>query len=170
MFKGKIGEVKVPGCLVPEDIAVRGLEERDELELISFDSEAFGVSRAELIRQLLGDYPGYGFVAEAKTGGGGLRGYGLFRPGHHSFQIGPLIASGGSEAAALLKAVLDRIALENPAAQVGVVSAAGIESREDIYEHCGFTRICSLTRMYKGKNILQGREDMVYTSSGPEKG
>lgn len=168
MFKGRIGSLNnarphenhAPGLRLKQ-VDSKGLE-----GIGSIDTEAFGVSRAAMIERLLLDYPGSGFVSDEKE----ISGYVLFRPGHHSYQIGPFVASSPREANALLAAVIERIGMENRKADICIFSLLNYPAAAQLFERKGFTCVRRLIRMYKGENMLHGRDKMLYALSGPEKG
>ncbi len=165
MFKGKIGSLdyvrSLASGLKPKRVEMTNLE-----GIISIDTEAFGVGRAALIERLFVDYPESGFISGVKA----ISGYILFKPGHHSYQIGPLIASSRMEAEALLDAAIERIGIENRKADICIYSLLNYPDAARLFKRKGFACVRRLIRMYKGENVLQGRENMLYILSGPEKG
>ncbi len=165
MFKGRIGSLNNAGSHA-SGLKLKQVDVKDLDGIISIDTEAFGVSRAATIERLLLDYPGRGFVSGEKE----ISGYILFKPGHHSYQIGPLIASSRKEAEVLLQAVIERIGLENGKADISIFSPLNYTAAAQLFERKGFTCVRRLIRMYKGKNMLRGRAKMLYALSGPEKG
>lgn len=168
MFKGRIGSLNnarphahhAPG-LKPKQVDLKDLE-----GIVSIDTEAFGVSRAAMIERLLLDYPESGFVTGEKE----ISGYILFKPGYHSYQIGPFAASNRKEAEVLLQSVIERIGLENRKADISIFSPLNCPAAARLFKRKGFTCVRRLIRMYKGKNMLRGSDKMMYALSGPEKG
>ena len=165
MFKGRIGSLNNVRPHAP-GLKLKQVHVKDLQGIVSIDTEAFGVSRAAMIERLLLDYPERGFIAGEKE----ISGYILFKPGHHSYQIGPLIASSRKEAEVLLEAVIERIGLENRKADICIFSPLNYPAAAQLFEITGFTCVRRLIRMYKGKNMLRGRDKMLYALSGPEKG
>ncbi len=165
MFKGRIGKLNYARPHAP-GLKLKQVDVKDLDGIISIDTEAFGVSRAAMIDRLLLDYPGSGFVSGEKE----ISGYILFRPGHQSYQIGPLVASSRKEAEFLLEAVIERIGLENRKADICIFSPLNYPAAAQLFEIIGFPCVRRLIRMYKGKNMLRGRDKMLYALSGPEKG
>ncbi|HEB10230.1 MAG TPA: hypothetical protein ENI06_03335 [Spirochaetales bacterium] len=165
MFKGKIGSLNYARSYAP-GLRLKQVDSKDLEGIGSIDTEAFGVSRAAMIERLLLDYPGSGFISGEKE----ISGYVLFRPGHHSYQIGPFVASSPREANALLAAVIERIGMENRKADICIFSLLNYPAAAQLFERKGFTCVRRLIRMYKGENMLHGRDKMLYALSGPEKG
>jgi len=134
--------------------------------LAALDRRACGINREELIRQLLLDYPGRGLISESD----GPSGFVLFRPGSHSVQIGPLIASGEGEARALLARAIGRIRGEER--RGGLTLSVSLRNPDSLrlFEAMGFSCTHRLTRMRRGEGLLQCDEDILYAYSGPEKG
>ncbi len=165
MFKGRIGGLNYARPHTP-GLKLKQVSVKDFDGIISIDTEAFGVSRATMIERLLLDYPERGFVAGEKE----ISGYILFKPGHHSYQIGPFVASSPREANALLEATIERIGMENREADICIFSPLNYQAAARLFERKGFTCVRRLIRMYKGKNMLRGRAEMLYALSGPEKG
>jgi len=168
MFKGRIGSLNNarPYAHHAPGLKLKQVDLKDLEGIVSIDTEAFGVSRAAMIERLLLDYPESGFVAGEKE----ISGYVLFKPGHHSYQIGPLIASSPREANALLEAVIERIGLENRKADICIFSPLSYSAAAHLFERKDFTCVRRLIRMYKGNKMLRGCDEMLYALSGPEKG
>ena len=130
------------------------------------------MNREELIHQLLLDYPGGGLISESD----GPSGFVLCRPGSHSVQIGPLIASREGEAQALLTSAARLI--RNEAARSEQDSPARLSLSVNLrnpaslrlFEGMGLCCTPRLTRMHRGEGLLQCEEDLLYAYSGPEKG
>lgn len=165
MFKGRIGSLNNARPHTP-GLKLKQVDLNDFEGIVSIDTEVFGVSRAAMIERLLLDYPESGFVAGEKE----ISGYILFKPGHHSYQIGPFVASSRKEAEVLLEAVIERIGIGKGKADICIFSALNYPAAAQLFEMKGFTRVRRLIRMYKGKNMLRGRDEMLYALSGPEKG
>jgi len=168
MFKGRIGSLNNarPHAHHAPGLKLKQVDLKDLEGIVSIDTEAFGVSRAAMIEGLLLDYPESGFVCGEKK----ISGYILFKPGHHSYQIGPLIASNRKEAEVLLEAVIERIGLENRKVDICIFSLLNYPAAVRLFERKGFACVRRLIRMYKGENMLRSRDEMLYALSGPEKG
>jgi ribosomal protein S18 acetylase RimI-like enzyme len=149
-----------------EAIALREITPDDIPALTMLDREACGLGRADLLEELLTDYPGLGFVTDYRT----CSGYVLFRPGSLDMEIGPLIADDRLVADALLGRVLDRIKGER--GKLGIRSTVSLQNPAAVglFQRRGFTCIPRLTRMFRGTNMLHTDSNLIYSYSGPEKG
>jgi predicted N-acetyltransferase YhbS len=127
------------------------------------DAEAFGADRRRVIERLFNENPERARVAIAADR---VEGYIVMRPGHDAWQIGPWVARESAAAEALFVRAMSDVVGEplffdvvpslNPAAAVA--------------ERCGFTVQRPFTRMYLGSNRHPGRPELVWATSGAEKG
>ena len=126
--------------------------------VLALDAEAFGASRARLLRALRSrmprcalELPGRGFV--------------LARDGREAAQIGPLVARDEASAIALLAAVLEALA---PPLYVDAADHAP-RLQQWLLER-GFVIERPFTRMVRGAARAPGNEKRVYLVAGPELG
>jgi len=148
-------------------------------ELAALEAEALGANREALLRELVGGLPAGRRAGQVAPGRGGmvcrgssgeLRGFLLYRPGHHSVQLGPLVARDEAAAAQVLRAAFREICGRSP--ECGVTLTVPLYNQAMLGElrRWGLPVTPRLTRMFRGRKRLQAREDMVYALSGPEKG
>ncbi|MBN2552955.1 MAG: GNAT family N-acetyltransferase [Spirochaetales bacterium] len=149
-------------------LQVRRIDEKDLEAAVSLEARATGAVREALLRQLLGENPGRGFVCHDRKGG--LKGFVLHRPGFHSHQVGPLIAENDDTAERLLQAALCE--LTRAGGEVPVIMTVPMNNRgiQRMIRGRGFSVDPRLTRMTRGRRRLHAREELVYAFSGPEMG
>jgi GNAT superfamily N-acetyltransferase len=150
------------------DCALEPFRRRDLEEIAALEAEALGANREALLREL---------VEREDCGGGTCRGpegmlagFLLYRPGHHSIQVGPLIAREEEAASCALRSAFREICAESPQCDVTLTVPLYNEAMLSELRRWGLPVAPRLTRMYRGIRRLQAREDMVYALSGPEKG
>jgi GNAT superfamily N-acetyltransferase len=121
------------------------------------DADAFGVSRAGVLRFCLEAAPQLALHLG--------RGHALARPGHHSTQIGPIVAEDAGTAAALAGASLDAargapVVLDAPddLAWRGVLAGLGLAPQRPF------------TRMFRGGAAPPGELARQFAIAGPELG
>lgn len=152
-------------------LSVAPVRPNDLAELAALEAEALGASREPLLRELVADPGGRGCGGTVcRRASGELAGFLLHRPGHHSIQIGPLIARDGEAAAALLETTLHGLCARSPACDVSLTVPLYSRIMPGELRRWGLPVTPRLTRMFRGWRRLQAREDMVYALSGPEKG
>jgi GNAT superfamily N-acetyltransferase len=152
----------------PEGLRIRRIDFKDLDPIVSLEACALGAVREALLVYLVREHPGRGFVCRDTEGR--LQGFVLYRRGHHSVQVGPMIARGDEPAGHLLGAVVaDLCSFDEPAAVVLTVpmNNSGMQRLLRSYRLSADPR---LTRMTRGRKRLHAREDLVYALSGPEKG
>ena len=166
MARARVEEVRPFGGREAPETGIRRMEAEDLGPVVALDREACGVDRESLIEQLFRDYPGWGLISETDRPSGFV----LFRPGSHSFHIGPLAASTEGQARALLDAVTARIAETNREAELRLSMSLQNPRSVRIFSEGGFQCTPRLVRMKRGSGGLHCREQMIYAYSGPEKG
>jgi creatinine amidohydrolase/Fe(II)-dependent formamide hydrolase-like protein/ribosomal protein S18 acetylase RimI-like enzyme len=142
---------------------ISSLKQNDIDELISFDKNAFGVERGELLRQLISDTPELAFVARKNDA---VIGFCLGRRGRNHTQIGPVVAIDSETALALVDAVSGKLAGESLAIDV-------LNDNEDfVYKlrESGFSAQRTLIRMYRGPNDYPGETNGYFAVAGYEFG
>jgi len=129
--------------------------------VLAMDREVFGAGRADVLRWAFEQAPAW-----CMKDGSGLLGYSFCRAGHHSWQIGPVVARDLEGAATLVGAALgavggDRVVLDAPAEESEWLAVlAGL----------GFREQRPLTRMYRGGGLPPGRPELQRAILGPEFG
>jgi ribosomal protein S18 acetylase RimI-like enzyme len=127
------------------------------------DEEAFGVRRLGVLSELSRRDPALSFVTRS---GGGISGFAIAREGREAVQLGPFASRDPAAAERLFSAVVSaaggrRVFLDVPAPNV---EAAAIVARH------GFRVQRSFTRMVLGEGGPAGRSELVFGTSGAEKG
>ncbi len=145
------------------DPRVRPMREEYFDAVLAIDQAAFGADRAFLLHSLFQRAPGYAWVAIEDSA---ISGYCFGRPGFLYHQLGPVIASNGEIAAAVVAGCLAR----HHGARVGIDILRHDASWPRWLEQRGFTQERSLVRMYRGENRHAGRASGVYAIAGPEFG
>lgn len=187
-FQGKVGDVGT----------VEGVTRPDENldALCRLDRETTGTDRRRLLEALVRERPTSGGVflnpagpmcasrpsevqpdgmpqsserssdtPTSETDTEAVLGYALIRPGSRATQIGPAAAIEPDGGQLILDAVTDQVKGKEVFVDVPVLNHAAINWAETR----GLTRQRVLTRMYLGEPI-EDRPDMLWASSGPEKG
>jgi GNAT superfamily N-acetyltransferase len=131
--------------------------------VLEMDREAFGADRADVLRWTLEQAPEYAWSLEE---GGALAGYCFGRHGHHSEQIGPVVARGPETAFRLVSACLRHAQAERFVIDVPARRADWMASLVAL----GFEEQRSLTRMYRGSSRGPGRAELQLAICGPELG
>jgi ribosomal protein S18 acetylase RimI-like enzyme len=139
--------------------ATRNLPEIEPL--FRLDREAFGVSRAELLRSLRDSSRAcLGLRSEESSG------YGMLRSGPNAFYLGPVIATSPTLGCELIEALLAEVPQNQPILwDIPDSNSAPV----DMAEKHGFSRERSFTRMFLGDNI-SGNSELVFGIAGPELG
>jgi GNAT superfamily N-acetyltransferase len=143
--------------------AARPLSLAELPAVLALDREVFGADRGDLLRWALAQAPA---LAWCVTEGGRPVAFCFGRPGHHSFQVGPIVAPSVAAARDLLAA-----ALAGTAGRRVVVDAP--EARTDWLDALrtlGFQDERPLTRMYRGAPPAAARDDRQLGIFGPEFG
>jgi predicted GNAT family N-acyltransferase len=163
----------------PAPMEISPVAATDLPELAALEAEALGANRQALLEELVARSAGGAAAGgEVLTGGGmacrsasgALQGFLLYRPGHHSVQVGPLIARDEDTAARVLAATLQAICRQAPHCEVTLTVPLYNRAMLEQLRCWGLPVTPRLTRMFRGHKRLQAREDMVYALSGPEKG
>lgn len=131
--------------------------------VLEMDREAFGADRGDVLRWTLAQAPEYAWSLEEN---GALAGYCFGRHGHHSAQIGPVVARAPETAFRLVSACLRHSQAER---FVIDVPAGGAEWRASLVA-LGFEEQRDLTRMYRGSVPGPGRAELQLAICGPELG
>lgn len=132
-------------------------------EVAAYDAPAFGAERAAVLRSMRGRDPEYCFVAREN---GRVCGYVIAREGRQAVQVGPWIAEDAAWAGQLLRAVFHRVGGRKIFVDVPHPNPAG----RGLVEKYGFAIQRGFTRMFLGENRHPGRPELVYGTSGAEKG
>ncbi|MEP7110577.1 MAG: GNAT family N-acetyltransferase [Ferruginibacter sp.] len=152
--------------LFPEDdndILPESIQFRHIPEIIALDKLVFGVNRTQLFESLIKEYPGRSWLIKRNNR---ITGFALGREGNRYNQIGPVIASGSSDAKLLIMKALK--GLENQAVVVDALC-----DKEDLVNwlnSIGFIKQRQFIRMYKEVNPFPGVADNQYLICGPEFG
>jgi ribosomal protein S18 acetylase RimI-like enzyme len=144
--------------------AVRRVAESDLDAVIALDREAFGAERRELLGRLFRDYPEGGWMLEEG------RGFVLLRPGFHSWCIGPLVAETDRQAERLLQEAVGQVAREETRAGIILTFPLDHPKAQALYRRWGLACTPRLVRMVYGAGSIPARPDLLYASSGAEKG
>jgi ribosomal protein S18 acetylase RimI-like enzyme len=140
-------------------VGVRGMAARDIPHVTAIDATAFGSQRKFLIESLFRRRPRLAFVSEDNTG------FALARPGRIATQIGPLVATNESAAAALLNAALGCVR--------GPVFLDLIDGRAILVRHLrqrGFSVQRPFLRMGFKRRAPFGEPAHMFVAAGPEFG
>jgi GNAT superfamily N-acetyltransferase len=132
-------------------------------EIASFDKRVFGAERTELIRQLYESCPESAWLIKENKS---IAGFCLGRRGQNFTQIGPVNASSGKHAEALIRSAINQM---NGRALLVDIPAAKSETKQWL-EGCGFISQRPFERMYLGKNPHPGIIENLYLIAGPELG
>ena len=138
-------------------------ESADPASIAGLDTEAFGARRPSVLSALSRRNPGLCF---AERSGREVRGFLVAREGREAIQVGPSVARDPLAAERLFRALLlaahgRRVFLDLPAPNR---AGAAMLARH------GFTVQRSFTRMTLGGAAPHGRNDIIYGTSGAEKG
>lgn len=129
--------------------------------VLAMDREVFGAGRADVLRWAFEQAPAW-----CVKDGSGTLGYCFCRAGHHSWQIGPVVAQDIAAAGTLVVAALGavgggRVVLDAPAEDSAWLA---------ILAGLGFREQRPLTRMYRGGGPPPGRPELQRAILGPEFG
>ena len=153
-----------PGAIeVPPTTSVRPMLQEDFADVLKLDYVVFGADRNFILERNFREGPEYACVIER---GGQITGYCMGRPGHHSDQLGPIVAQHVDDAVHLLSFMLPKVgrkslivdALQHTPEWNSRLSAlVFVESR-------------SLIRMFRGLNSYPGIPENQFCILGPEFG
>lgn len=145
------------------DLSTVGSEDAEMRDIISLDETATGANRSGFLRTLhFAETTSYQTV---RDNNGTLLGYAGFRRGRNAVQIGPLIARSSEAGMKLLNAMALEFGGQLCYVDVPVENQVAI----DLIEASGFLPQRSFVRMYRGEKPSD-RPDLIWASSGPEKG
>jgi GNAT superfamily N-acetyltransferase len=136
---------------------VRQVRASDWNEILQLDLEAFGASRARLLRALAHRLPQAALIAEGE-------GFVFGRDGREARQIGPLVARDVTAARALLTHALAAI---EPPLYADVADHAPLRG---LLESNGFAFQRPFTRMVRGERAAPGNSELTFLVAGPELG
>lgn len=142
---------------------VNPVKENNLKEIIELDSKIFGINRADVIRKLYQQEPELCFYTYDDSG---VSGYLFAHKGYEAYQIGPWIAQNVITAELLLSSIMRIIGNE----EVYFDIPANNKKGQLLIEKYNFSKQRSFCRMYLGDNSFPGTPELVYSSSGPEKG
>ena len=131
--------------------------------VLELDRQVFGADRAGVLRWALDQAPEYAWSLDE---GGILGGYCFGRHGHHSEQIGPVVARSPEAARQLVSACLRRAKAGPFLIDVPADSPGWIAELRAL----GFEEQRRLTRMYFGGGSGPGRPGLQLAICGPELG
>ncbi len=144
------------------DAGIRSGQPGDRPEAAALDCSVTGTDRQNLIDRLVDDNPGRFLLA--RSSGGSVRGYAMWRPGSSADQVGPCIADRETGVALLdsVSAMLegDPIVIDIPTDNVAAVAWAADR---------GLKISRPLWRMTRGESVAEDLE-RIWASSGPEMG
>ncbi len=140
------------------------IQQSDVEEIDRFDAFYFGTSRKKVLKRLLAEFSGMGFLSRGENGA--LSGYGLCRYGQKAWHIGPCVACSATVAEKIFVRLLGLIG-EKPV-YIDVIRKN--ETAGQIVLAHGFTVQRHLTRMYLGPNQCPGFPAGIFAISGGEKG
>ena len=158
----------VPAVASDQDVPVpppglARMQAEDLPAVAAFDHRAFGVQRGEILAALSRRNPSLCFVARK---GNEVSGYLIAREGREAVQVGPSIAVDGGTAERLFRALFDTA--EGRSFLVDLPSSN--PTGREILSRYGFKVQRAFTRMNLGGAGPPGRDDLVYGTSGAEKG
>ena len=139
------------------------IHNNDHPQIIALDENSFGANRSQLIGSLLNEFPGKAWMLKQNNT---VTGFALGRDGSRYHHIGPVVASGGEDAKALLSAALKKLI-----GQPVVVDVP--EDKQELISwltSIGFIKQRHFTRMFKKENPFPGVVDKQYLICGPEFG
>lgn len=154
-------ERRSPSCAAADRIESWG--PHDPQRLASFDTQAFGVSRQELLKRLAKDSLG---ALLHLSQGGQVAGYGLLREGARAAYLGPVVAASAGTGRALVEALLAwaggrAIYWDVPDPNQAAVALA---------QSLGFTPQRTLARMFLGQNEHPGDPQRQFAIAEPSLG
>jgi GNAT superfamily N-acetyltransferase len=132
-------------------------------DLVTFDTEYFGVAREEMLRKLAFRDRQYSFCIQEA---GRVTGYLMAHQGHNAVQVGPWVAATHQAAEALFEAFIVTAAGQQVFLDMPCLNNAG----KALIDRHGFTVQRGFSRMYRGDNRFPGYPEGIYGTSGAEKG
>jgi len=131
--------------------------------IADFDAAAFGVARRAILTALSRARPALCFAEADERGIGG---YLIAREGREAVQLGPWVARDPATAERLLQALFRAVHGRRIFLDLAASNPSGI----DLLVRHGFIVQRSFTRMFLGAPGPVGRPELVYGTSGAEKG
>jgi len=147
----------------PVDVAVEPLTHDLLSAVAAFDRSAFGSKRVDVLRSLSVRDQGYSLVVKE---GGQIFGYLIAREGREAVQVGPCVAKDAVTARALLWTLLSKVVGRRVFLDVPAPNGAAVEAVTQL----GFKVQRGFSRMYLGNNPRPGQPEMIFATSGAEKG
>ncbi|SFB22169.1 Acetyltransferase (GNAT) domain-containing protein [Cohnella sp. OV330] len=142
---------------------VRSLTEADLEEIAVYDAAIFGADRRTVLKRLRAREHIYAFVTRDDRG---ITGYLMAHQGYEAVQIGPWAASDVQAAETLLASLLSSVGGGKVFFDLPCPNVHGIQ----MAEIAGFRIQRTFCRMYLGVNANPGMPQLVYGTSGAEKG
>lgn len=143
---------------IPEPIQITDLS-----EVMDLDEIVFGARRAQLIENLVKEYPGKSWMIKRNAT---IAAIALGRDGNRYHHIGPVLASDTLDAKMLIGTALKKL-INQP---VVVDVLCDKSSLVDWLSTIGFTQQRKFIRMYKNHNPYPGLVDRQFLICGPEFG
>lgn len=162
-FEGTDPLASPGGVLTSPEHGLAQLESTDLTSLADLDAEAFGAPRLDVLSALSRRNPSLCFVARS---GRGIAGYLIAREGREAVQLGPSVARDAVVGERLFRALLGAVRGRRVFLDLPAPNRAGGE----MMARHGFRVQRSFTRMVLGEDGPPGRGDLVFGTSGAEKG
>ncbi len=132
-------------------------------KVAAFDHRVFGADRTELLTILYESCPKLAWIIKENNR---IAGFCLGRKGKNFTQIGPVNASSGKQAEALIRSAINQLT-----GQAVVVDIPAAKSETMAWlEACGFVSQRPFERMFLSKNPHPGIIENLYLIAGPELG
>ena len=141
----------------------RPMVDADLAAAAQLDEVAAGVNRSELLASLLNRTPNSCWVVERE---GTIDGFCMGRDGTDADHIGPVIASDGETAIALVRYALH--ARPEPSRRAYIDAATGQDVFCDWLREKGFHKQRGFSRMLKGRTTALGAPETLFAIAGPE--
>jgi predicted N-acetyltransferase YhbS len=162
-------ERRAPRAVAPSDVAgdpradspARRLEEEDLQDVFALDHEAFGASRAPLLKAFQHRTPEYAWVVGRRP----IDGFVVGRHGHTFEHLGPLVARDEATARHLVSACLTA----HPDRRF-IMDIPGHGAWKGWLESLQFGVQRPFTRMYRGERRYRERLEWMFAIAGPEFG
>jgi len=162
---GKVREAVKKDDLTRREIKIRPISEKELGEIVFFDEKTLGVSRGNVLRELVRENGGYCLCTRD---GQNLLGYIMARAGSGAWQVGPLVAQDFESAGGLLREVVKRVPQEEEFVVVDVPSPnLGANS---LVKNESFKVERRFHRMSLGSDGYIEDLGKIFAISGPEKG
>ena len=169
-FKDQYNIVRMVGaavkdlpCVEDGGVVIETMNQNDVSEIIALDEFAFGANRSVLIEFLIREFPDKGWVLKRNDR---IVGIALGRDGNRYHQVGPVVASGTTDAKILIAKALTM--MKNQSVVVDVLC-----DKEELIDwlcSLGFISQRQFIRMYQNKIYFPGMVDRQFLIGGPELG